>query len=386
MLTGPSDVLWSDVIQGPATDLFEIQDAVARAVTDELQVTLTGGADTPLVARGTTVPEAHRAYLRGRLLVNQRTREGILGAIEAFDRSLEADPSFAPAYVALAVAYNLALLYSVYPPDSAYVFAGRSIAYADRAISLDSLNGEAYAISGFSIALLAGAPLDRAERDFQRALDLQPSSADALGWYAQLLSLQGRHDEALDMQERSVDLDPIGPGRRMAYIYSAVSAQEYELALDQLRRARSIQPDLGVVAIAFEVWSLLLLGRAEECLELEVELLAYDAMCLYEVGHVADAEAKIDSLSAAWSPSSPRLEADGLASYFAWTGQVEESLRWVERGLSGAPIFWSAQMIPSGVWDRVLTIDEDRVRTRIEQIALAAWERVVRESERVVLP
>ena len=82
-------VLWSEEIDGPATNVFAIQDQVARAVTDRLQVVFAGGEDTPLVVQGTTVPEAYQAYLLGRYFWNQRTGASLRSAIAEFQRAVD---------------------------------------------------------------------------------------------------------------------------------------------------------------------------------------------------------------------------------------------------------------------------------------------------------
>ena len=84
-------VLWSEDIDQPASNVFSIQDQVARAVTDQLQVVLLGREDTPLVAEGTSVSEAHQAYLRGRYLWSQRTEASLRNAITEFQRAIDKD-------------------------------------------------------------------------------------------------------------------------------------------------------------------------------------------------------------------------------------------------------------------------------------------------------
>jgi hypothetical protein len=91
-------------------------------------------------------------------------------------------------------------------------------------------------------------------------------------------------------------------------------------------------------------------------------------------------------LAATWSPSSPFLTADIIATYYAWTGRIEEALQWVERGLDVSPILLSSWMLPPGVWDRALDLDEQRVVSFIEQASSEAWQRVLDEKERVTLP
>ena len=84
--------LWSDMFDRELTEIFAIQEEIARAITDRLQVTLSGDQQSQLVAEGTESAEAHEAYLRGRFLLNQRTGESLQNAIEEFGRAIRPGP------------------------------------------------------------------------------------------------------------------------------------------------------------------------------------------------------------------------------------------------------------------------------------------------------
>ena len=305
------------------------------------------------------------------------------------EAAMAADPSYAPAYAGLAHAYTMAGIFAAPPPDSSYVWAGRAIAYADRGIELDSMNAEAYlaramAVTSVSTHLQAPiADLELVERHYLRALELRPSSADALGWYGQFLSLRGRHVEALELQERSIELDPIAPGRRVGYSASAVAARRYELAWQQNQRAIQLQPGIAGPVEFGRVGILLLLGRADECGTLDVSLTALEAMCLHEVGRVEEAEAMIDAVVVSAGLSNRAAHAEALVSYYAWTGQVQEALRWLERTLELVPATTTLFGLDGGQWDPVLDIDGELVRTEIERLVGKAYARVLRESRGV---
>ena len=113
-------VLWSEEIDRPAENIFAIQDEVARAVTDQLQIVLARGDETPLVVQGTTVPEAHEAYLRGRYLWSQRAYGSLRNAITEFQRAIALDPSYAEAYSGLADSYLVIDIYAVTTEDLEY--------------------------------------------------------------------------------------------------------------------------------------------------------------------------------------------------------------------------------------------------------------------------
>ena len=385
--------LWSESYDRELTDIFEVQDEVARAITERLRTELTPAEETRIAGFATSDPGAHDAYLRGRQLLYQRTADGIRGAVASFQRALERDPGYAPAHAGLASAYGLGVGFSVPGPDSSYEWLARALAHAERAIELDSLNGEAYAARGWATFLPPLTPESRASamRSFTKALELQPNSADAWGWYGLLLSVLGRHEESLDAHERAVDLDPVAPGRRLGYAYSALAHRQPELALEQARRARAISP--GVVAIAwmYEVIPFVLLDRADECLDFDGIPPAHKALCLHAAGRIGDAESRIDSLESAWTPSDPWLSADGMAAYYAWTGEVENALRWLERGVGGSGYMHVAPggrlaVFPPGLWDPIMTGHEDRIRSTLERLGNEAWDRIRAERRRAEAP
>jgi Tfp pilus assembly protein PilF len=330
---------------------------------------------------------AHDDYLRARQLFYQRTPQGFAGAVTAFERALQSDPTNASAHAGAAAAYVVGVLYAAFPQVSAYTFTARALAHADRAIELDSLSGEALAARGFPLQGSWG-DWDAAERDLAHAVRLQPSSADALGWQASHLTTLGRHDEALLGHDNAIALDPVSPGRRMAYVYSALGARLPDLGVAQVRRARAIQPNLGGLASFFEALSLAALRRPDECLALEdlSTVAAVRATCLHMNGQPALASLLADSVVAAWTPARPFLDADALALYFAATGDVEDALLWVGRALDASPSTYASLMWPPALWDPVLAVDESRIRTGLDSLRSVARERVLNERRRIELP
>ncbi len=171
-------VLWSEAIDGPASNVFAIQDALARAVTDELQVALAGGAETPLVAQGTTVPEAFQAYQRGRFFVSQRTAQQLLDAITEFELAIELDSEYAEAYSGLADSYFLVAYYDVTAtPQDRRMNVDQGLIAARRAVQLDPSLGMAH--TSLAFGLWYGGEWEGAEQEFESAIDLNPGYAAA---------------------------------------------------------------------------------------------------------------------------------------------------------------------------------------------------------------
>ena len=258
-------VLWSEEIDGPATNVFAIQDQVARAVTDRLQVVFAGGEDTPLVAQGTTVSEAHEAYLRGRYFWNQRTGVSLRSAITEFQRAIDLDSSYAEAYSGLADSYFLVDVYAVdlESLDSRTNFEQGLIA-ARRAVSLAPELGMAHASLGYGLWNVG--ERESAERELRRAIALSPGYATAHQWYGISLFTTGRANEAVIRMERAMELDPVSPviSRNAAFAFAA--AGRWEEATEKSRKAIELDPNWSPAWLSLSQ-NLLEVGRYIEGLE-----------------------------------------------------------------------------------------------------------------------
>ena len=201
--------LWAQSYQGNLSDTLAVQNQVARAIADEIRVEITPREQAALKSAKKIDPEAYEAYLRGRYLWNKRTADGLVRAVDYFNQAIARDPNYAAAYSGLADTY--ALLgdweYAAMSPKEAMP---KALSAARKALQLDDSLGEAHASLAFC---LEGFDWDfaAAEREFQRAIDLNPGYATAHHWYAWHLSLVGRNKEAIAEMQKAVSLDPVSP-------------------------------------------------------------------------------------------------------------------------------------------------------------------------------
>jgi DNA-binding winged helix-turn-helix (wHTH) protein/Tfp pilus assembly protein PilF len=163
------------------------------------------------VAVGKTTPPLHPAnseaeqfYLKGRFYWEKRTPDGLNKAVDFFTQAIVHDANYAPAYVGLADCYNLMREYTMMPASEAYP---RALAAAKKAVELDDQSSEAHASLAFVLFYGTWNVAD-ADREFRRAIDLNPNNAVAHHWYATYLFTVGRHTEALQEIERAQSLDP----------------------------------------------------------------------------------------------------------------------------------------------------------------------------------
>jgi Tfp pilus assembly protein PilF len=151
-----------------------------------------------------TNPEARDFYLKGRYEWDKRTPESLSKAVDYFTQAIVHDPNYAQAYVGLADCYNLLREYSAMPPEEAYP---RALAAARKAVELDGSSAEAHTSLAFA-TFYGSFDAPGAEREFRRALALNPNDARAHHWYATFLYAEGRYPEALGQIEIAQQLDP----------------------------------------------------------------------------------------------------------------------------------------------------------------------------------
>ena len=260
-----SAVLWSAEITGPADDPFEMQNSVARAVTDELQVTLAGGTETPLVIRETAVAEAHLAYQRGRFLWNQRTQVSLLNAIVAFQEAVDLDENYAQAYSGLADSYLIVDSYSATSERQNFrTNLQRGGLAARTAVSLAPDLSMARASLGFSHWTVG--EWASAEQEFERAIDLAPGYPTARHWYSILLWTTGRASQGVSLAQQALELDPISRvisrdlGKVLQY------AGMHDEAVEQYRQTTDLAPRWPGGWFQFAI-GLLEVGKYQEGLE-----------------------------------------------------------------------------------------------------------------------
>ena len=186
-------------------DLLQVQAEITQEISDEIQITL-GSRRTPNAQPVPIVSyDSYDLYLQGRYYWNKRTQSGFHEAIRLFQEAVEKDPKYARAYAGLADCYAMLSIYGLGPADD-YIPKARAAALTS--LQIDDSLAEAHA----SLAIIAQSydyDWPTAEKEFRRALDLNPNYATAHQWYAESLAFQGRFGEALAESEKARQLDPL---------------------------------------------------------------------------------------------------------------------------------------------------------------------------------
>ena len=197
-------LIWAEQYSRKMSDLLATQREIAAAVTQKLQLKLSGDETRGLTKRYTDDNEAYQLYLKGRFYWNKRTGESLKKAIEEFKAASEKDPNFALAYVGLADSY-LVGLYSTRGKEHEVIPIAK--AYAGRALDIDPSLAEAHATLGLANTYLWN--WAEAEKYFKRAIELNPNYASARHWYSRLLRPQGRFDEAFEQIKQAKKSDEL---------------------------------------------------------------------------------------------------------------------------------------------------------------------------------
>ena len=184
-------------------------------------------------------PEAEDLYLKGRFYWGKRTADGLNQAVDYFTQAIVHDPNYAPAYVGLADCYNLLREYAAMPDKEAYP---RALSAAKKAVELDDTLAEAHRSLAFG-SYYWNWDAAAADREFQRAIELDPNSATTHQWYGNMLQLQGRTKEGLAELGKARKLDPSSRSILADTGNALFSDGQPQAAIELLQQMEEADPD-----------------------------------------------------------------------------------------------------------------------------------------------
>ena len=226
--------IWSERYDREMKEIFELQDEIARSIAERLKVTLEAGRKQPLVKAGTTNLEAYQLYLKGRALLYKRG-SAIPLSLECCQHAVTLDPGYALAWAGLADSYTTLGYYGLARPEACMP---KGMEASRRAVALDPSLAEAH--NALAMASLMGTwNKPEAEREFLRALELNPAYIQARDWYA-LFYLQqaaGRLEEGVAQAKLAVEFDPLSAYASTIFGLTCVYAGKLEEAAMVLQRA-----------------------------------------------------------------------------------------------------------------------------------------------------
>jgi TolB-like protein/DNA-binding winged helix-turn-helix (wHTH) protein len=234
--------VWSREYDRSLDKLLVLQSEIAQQIASEFRLTFApGNKNGGSEALSPETYQAYDLYLKGRYFWNKRNTQGFERALECFGQSIAKDPNYARSYAGLADTYSLMTSYYITPVEAVRAKAKEA---AQRATALDDTLAEGHTSLGV-IAQIYDWDWATAEKEYRRAIELDPNYATAHHWYAEELALVGRFDEALAEIERARQLDPlsliIGADRGVIFY----EARQYDKAIEQLRAVLDMDPTFG---------------------------------------------------------------------------------------------------------------------------------------------
>jgi TolB-like protein/DNA-binding winged helix-turn-helix (wHTH) protein/Flp pilus assembly protein TadD len=328
--------LWSQSYEGELRDTLGLQNKVAKAIADQIGISLNPLEQAALKNEKVVNPEAYVSYLKGRYFWNKRTADSLKVALAYFNQAIEEDPKFAQGYSGLADTYDLLgdWQYAVMTPKEALP---KAKAAAIKALGLDGALGEAHNSLAFCLDGFDW-DFDSAGREFRRAIELNPGYATAHHWYAWHLSLLGRYDSAIAEMRKAENLDPLSLVINADLAELLVLAHSYDESIRQSRKTIEMDPNFGLAHnhLAQAYLQKRMNNEAVAELQIAVQLSGGSPTCIANLarayvasGKRSEAEKLLSHLKKRSNPSSSH--ASEIAVIYASLGDTDQAMDWLEK-------------------------------------------------------
>jgi len=347
--------LWAEEYQRYVRDVLYLQREVARDIAEQVRVTLTPNERNRLATAGAVDPAAYESYLRGRSFWNQRSEASLLKAIDQFNKAIEVDGGYAPAYSGLADCYTTLGYLSYLDPLDAFPRARDA---ATKALELDPSLAEAHTSLAY-YNLYHAWNWAEAQNEFKKAIELNPNYATAHDWYSYDLMAMGQFDEAWKEVNRAHELDPLSVIISTDIGFNYFYRRNYDEAINQLRATLSVSPKFPLA----HLW----LGRAYQQKKMYSEAIdefnktdaalpgwvvtiAGMGNAYGEWGHRAEAEqvlTRLDELARA-----KYVTPYGIALVYAGLGDKNRAFVWLNKAVAGRS-HWLVWLNRDPRWDRL---------------------------------
>ena len=345
-------LLWGEQYDRKLSDLLATQREIAREIVDKLKLKVSG-EEKVLAKHYTESNEAYQLYLKGRFYWNKRTVETNKKSIQYFNQAIEKDPSFALAYAGLADCYVIRI--NPLQPREKML---KAKAAAIRALELDDSLSEAHT----SLArVLAVYDWDSkgAEKEFKRAIELNPRNAIAHQWYGGYFEAIGRHNESIAERKRACDLDPLSLSANSELGLAFYFARDYDQAIEQFQKTLELQPNFSLVD-AFLPAAFEQKGKYDQAIagfqngialkgSTELSFLMSGLGHVYGVsGKKAEARALLDELKQ--MSLQEYVPAESIALVYVGLGEKDQAFAWLEKAY-GERSFGVAWLKVEPRWD-----------------------------------
>ncbi len=328
------NVIWSEQYTRKSSDLVSLQTEIARDVLSKLKTKLSGADQQKLAKSYTTNPEAYQLYLKGSFHLGRRTDADMKRALEYFQQAIDRDPNYALAYVGLADSYKLPATYGLVPTREGFP---RAKAAVQRALEIDNSLAEAHAELG-DIAASYDWDWTTSEREYKRALELNPNSAGAhLGYAFSYLCPMRRFDEAVREAKRAQELEPLSLSINTNLGAVLTTARRYDEAIAQLQKTVELDPNYVTahwrLATAYS-----LVGRHKEALaevkrsrELAPNLAWSKSMVAEICAEAGDRDTALKMIEEIKQVNPPNNTSFMIGSIYADLGDKDHAFEWLNK-------------------------------------------------------
>ena len=332
--TRDSSHIWGQQYSRKQTDIFGLQEEIAKEMATALRLRLTSEEQNRLVRNYTPNAEAYQDYLRGRFFW-QKTGLGLNKGVEYFQQAIAKDPGYAQAYDGLADSYIWLAVFGFSSPQEAYPKAKDA---ALRSLEIDGTLAEAHT----SLARIKAEydwDWSGAEGEFQRAIELNPSYATAYQWHGSVLATMGRPEEAIANYRRALELDPLSPIMNASLGQAFYYTRQYDQAIEQLQKTLELDPNLNP-ARAFLALSYLQKSMNEEAIaefEKQVAISHGHVWALADLGYayaMAGRRIEAEKLRDHVNQISRQefVPADAMGHIYVGLGEKGKAFEWLEKG------------------------------------------------------
>jgi TolB-like protein/DNA-binding winged helix-turn-helix (wHTH) protein/Flp pilus assembly protein TadD len=328
--------LWSQSYEGELRDTLALQNRVAGAIADQIRINVNPQEQAALKSARVVNPEAYVSYLKGRYFWNKRTADGLKAALAYFNQAIDEDPNYAQAYSGLADTYGLLgdWQYAVMPSKEALP---KAKAAAVKALELDSSLSEAHSSLGYCLRSFDW-DFDSAGKEFQRAIELNPSYATAHHWNAVNLALSGRHKEALAEMRKAENLDPLSLIIDSDLAEFLLLTHSYDESVKQGRKMIEMDPTFAIGHNQLGDAYLLKQMDKEAVAELQkaVQLSGGSPTCLADLARAYVASGKMNEAvkllsDLEKSSNASFTDAPQIAMIYVSMGDNAQAMNWLER-------------------------------------------------------
>ena len=332
--TETEEQMWSEKYDRDLEDIFAVQSEIAQKVADELEVQIKRSEKLNLGRKATDSNEAYTFYLEGLHFLNTRTEGNLKKAVQLFNKALEKDPQYALAYTGIADSFAVLALLEFLPPKEAFPKARTA---AEKAIEIDNRLAEAHTSLGI-VKFQYDWDWEGAEKEFRRAIELNPSYAPGHQSYADFLKAQGRFDEALSQMNYAGALDPLSLSINTGIGHVLYLSRQYDRAIEQYRNTIKIDPNFIQARLWFGRPYLQKGMHKEAIAELDqaVTLSGGSTISLAMLSHANGTAGSKDEAKKILEKLMDRSKKQYVPSYwiamiYVGLGDKDQALTWLER-------------------------------------------------------